>query len=141
WHLPNDFSHFKATTMGYPMIMGRKTFESLPGVLPGRTHIVVSRSGIKTDSAAVLQASGIEAAVAKASELSDQVFVIGGGQIYSQSLAIAHKMLLTQVDVTVEADAFFPPWNQEEWKLEEEVCYPADQQHAYDFCIQTWIRT
>lgn len=141
WHLPKDFSHFKTTTIGYPMIMGRKTFESLPGVLPGRTHIVVSGSGFKNENPQVLQTTSLDDALKIAASMADKVFVIGGGQVYAQSIEIADKMLLTQVDVTLEADAFFPNWNLEDWEIAEETCYPKDHQHAYDFCIQTWTKT
>ncbi len=117
WHIPADFKYFKRVTMGKPMVMGRKTFESLPGILPGRAHIVVSRSGFECDG--VESVSDLNAALEMAKSMSDQdeVFIIGGAQIYALALQqkLVDRMYITQVDSSFEADAFFPDYAAAEW--------------------------
>lgn len=113
WHIPEDFKHFKEITMGKPCIMGRKTYESildqLGKPLPGRTSIVVSRSGYEHEGA--VSASSLEEAINKASaEDSDEVMIIGGAQIYKEALNknLADRVYLTRVHQEPEGDAFFP---------------------------------
>lgn len=120
WHLPEDLKRFKQLTMGKPVIMGRKTFESIIGYLgkplPGRENIVVSKSGYKNDFDAPVFTS-IACAITHAKTRSDdEIFIIGGAQIYTQSIEIADKIHLTQIHENVDGDAFFPPINQKEWK-------------------------
>lgn len=123
WHLPADFKHFKATTMGKPMVMGRKTFQSLPGLLPGRAHIIVSRSGFEADG--THSASSLEEGIALAKELAekdgqDEIFIIGGAQIYAQSLEHADRLVITHVHRTYEGDAHFPEISPENWNVQSE---------------------
>ncbi|NQZ14054.1 MAG: dihydrofolate reductase [Alphaproteobacteria bacterium] len=113
WHIPEDFKHFKEVTMGKPCIMGRKTYESildqLGKPLPGRTSIVVSRSGYEHEGA--LSAASLEEAIEKAkSENTDEVMIIGGAQIYKQALEnnLASRIYLTRVHKSYDGDAFFP---------------------------------
>jgi dihydrofolate reductase len=114
WHLPEDLKHFKALTMGHPMIMGRKTWESLPGRLPGRPHIVVSRNpDYQAEGAAVV--GSLAAAIAAAGD-SDEVFVIGGAELYAQALAIADRLQLTELDAAYDGDASFPDWDRGRWR-------------------------
>jgi len=121
WHLPEDLKHFKALTMGHPMIMGRKTWESLPGRLPGRPHIVVSRdTSYQAEGAEVVHS--LEAAIDAAGRHSDTVFVIGGADIYAQALPLADRMELTEVDAEVQGDATFPPFGKEEWSEIARLC-------------------
>lgn len=118
WHIPEDFKNFKSITMGKPCIMGRKTFESilaqLGKPLPGRTSIVVSRNGF--DHEAAMTAGSLEEAIEKGKAENDQeVMVIGGAQIYEQSLHLADRIYLTRVHQSPEGDAFFPELD-ESWQ-------------------------
>lgn len=142
WHLPKDLQYFKQMTWAMPVVMGRKTFESLSGkALPGRLNIVVTRQ-------AHWQAPGVEvvhslpAAVdlAKAQDYK-KLFVIGGGEIYAAALPLAHELCITQVEANLPADSFFPDWQNHEWKKLKEVFVPADAKNKYDLSFQTWKRT
>lgn len=120
WHLPEDLKRFKQLTMGKPVIMGRKTFESiiqyLGKPLPGRENIVVSKSGYKNDFDTPVFTS-IACAITHAKTRSDdEIFIIGGAQIYTQSIEIADKIHLTQIHENVDGDAFFPQIDQKKWK-------------------------
>lgn len=121
WHIPEDFKHFKRTTMGKPMVMGRKTFQSLPGVLPGRPHIVVSRSGFEADE--VQNIETLEGGIQLAKDLAamegqDEIFIIGGAQIYAQALELGFvdRMVITEVDQAPDGDAFFPAFDEGDWR-------------------------
>ncbi len=124
WHISEDLKRFKRLTMGHPVIMGRKTFESVLGYLkkplPGRENIVISRSGYSTNHDATVF-SDIETAINHAKSRSekqglDEVFIMGGAQIYTQSLELADCLHLTKVHKNVEGDAFFPKFNDNEWQ-------------------------
>ena len=125
WHLPEDLKHFKRTTMGCPLIMGRKSFESLPGILPGRSHVVVSRSEPTPAMIGhndVYCVDSIEKAINRACILAhnagkDKVFVAGGGELYKQTLDLVERMYLTVVHNDYEGDAYFPKLDWEEWKI------------------------
>jgi dihydrofolate reductase len=139
WHLPADFKHFKTLTSGHHIIMGRKTFESLPGVLPNRTHIIITRQeDYKAEGCLVV--NSLDAAIASCLQ-DDEVFVIGGGEIYHQAIDRADKIELTRVfGITPEADAFFPEIDNSKWQLVKEVLHQKDEKHAYDMAFQTYIR-
>ena len=142
WHLPDDFKRFKQLTSGHYIIMGRKTFESFPKPLPNRTHIIITRQKkyaekINCDSCIVVES--IENAIAKTNP-NEENFIIGGGEIYKQSLAFADKIELTRVHGTFAADAFFPEINSDEWILENEEYHPKDEKHQTDFSFQTYIK-
>lgn len=114
------------------MIMGRKTFESLPGLLPGRPHLIVSRSGFKTEGAESF--TSIENAITRAKDLHDEeVFIIGGGQIYTQSLPLADRIYLTEIHAHYEGDAFFPEFDKSTWV--ETSREPQEGDPAYDFVV------
>lgn len=124
WHIPEDFKHFKRTTMGKPMAMGRKTFDSLPGALKGRTHIVISRSApVTEDTQASLQyVASIDEAITRATLIAerdelDEAFIIGGGEIYKQTLSIIDRIYLTIVDGEYEGDTFFPEFDWNMWNI------------------------
>lgn len=119
WRLPSDLRHFKAVTLDAPVIMGRKTFQSIGRPLPGRANIVVSRSGFRSDG--VESVSTLEAALDRGSELARQtgagkVSVIGGGEIYRQALAFADELHVTEVDAAIEGDTCFPPLDSDIWQ-------------------------
>ena len=112
WHIKGDLQYFKAKTLGKPIIMGRKTFDSLPGILPKRTHIVITRT-LKEDSEMVKFVTSLDDAIAYAETLlndlvSDEVMVVGGGQIYKQAIEVADRLYITRVDTAVDGDTFFP---------------------------------
>lgn len=138
WHLPDDFKRFKALTTGHHIIMGRKTFESFPKPLPNRTHIVISRQEGYTAEGCIVVDS-----LEKALEIgpkNENVFIIGGGEIYKIGLPFADKIELTRVFETFEADVFFPEINLNQWKLEREEFHSKDEKHQYDFSYQTFVR-
>ena len=117
WHLPEDMRYFRETTRGKPVIMGRKTWESLPESfrpLPGRKNIVISRNPAYDAAGATLVGS-LEQALRQTAE-TEEVFVIGGADIYWQALPLAHRLYLTEVTRDFDADAFFPEHSASEWK-------------------------
>ena len=138
WHLPDDFKRFKAITSGHYIIMGRKTFESFPKPLPNRTHVVITRQkGYQPEGCIVVDS--IEKALA-ISPKNENVFIIGGGEIYTLGLPFAQKIELTRVHNDFEADVFFPEIDLKQWKLVEEEFHLKDEKHKYDFSFQTFIR-
>ncbi|RZJ30876.1 MAG: dihydrofolate reductase [Flavobacterium sp.] len=138
WHLPDDFKRFKSVTSGHYIIMGRKTFESFPKPLPNRTHVVITRQkDYQADGCIIVDS------IEKALEISpkDQdVFVIGGGEIFTLAMPFADKLDITQVHASVDGDAFFPEIRPDEWKLESSEFHPKDEKHAYDFTFSAFIR-
>lgn len=139
WHLPKDLKHFKELTSGHPIIMGRKTYESIGKALPNRTNIVVSR---KKDwfQEGVLIVGSIKEAVKFAKKIDENIFIIGGGNIYEQTMEIADRLEVTLVKTQLKADTFFPKINSKIWKLSEEICHEKDEKNQYDFCFQTYER-
>lgn len=131
WHLPADLRHFKQVTLGKPVIMGRKTFESIGRPLPGRRNIVISRTA-PADTKGAEWVSSVEQALTMLADQSE-VMVIGGGEIYRQCLPLAQRLYLTEIDMTTEGDAFFPDYQQHgQWQLTEDVLYSADEHNAYN---------
>lgn len=144
WHLPGDFKYFKAMTLGKPIIMGRKTWDSLGRPLPGRLNIVVSRqTDLSLEGAEVYPS--LDAAVARAEEWAkeqgvDELMLIGGAQLYAQGLAQADRLYLTRVALSPEGDAWFPEFDLNQWKLVSNVENPAvEDKPAYSF--EVWERT
>lgn len=121
WHIPEDFAHFKNKTMGHPIIMGRKTFETFPKPLPGRTHIVITRDITYKAPEGVFVCDSIEKAIelAKEKEGGDEIFIIGGGRIYNEALPFTDRLYLTLVDGNFEGDTFFPDYSSFNKKIEE----------------------
>lgn len=138
WHLPKDMRFFKNITWAMPVIMGRKTFESLSGsALNGRLNIVITRqTDWKAENVAVV--NSIDAAYALAFEQDyNEVYVIGGAEIYAQTLEKADIVYLTRVNTIIEADSFFPTLG-EQWELFSEEPFEADAKHAFSFTFQVW---
>jgi dihydrofolate reductase len=132
WHLPADLAHFKATTMGHPMVMGRKTFDSIGRVLPGRRTIVVTRQERWTHPE-------VETAHSMADALSlagpaAEVFVVGGGELYTEAMPYAQRMILTEVADAPEGDTYFPEWVVEDWR-------EVSREHETGFDIATYERS
>ncbi len=138
WHLPDDFRRFKKLTTGHTIIMGRKTFESFPKLLPNRKHVVITRQGDYSPEGAVVVAS-IEEALTKAED-DRQPFIIGGGEIYRQAMDKADKIELTRVHGHFEADTFFPEIDEKKWKLTAEEFHDKDEKHNYPFTYLTYER-
>ena len=121
WHLPQDLKYFKSVTLGKPIIMGRKTFESIGKPLPGRTNIVITRQ-MGWCAEGVHVAHDLPSAIALAKDVAaidgaEEVMVIGGAEIYRSSLGLAQRVYLTRVDLEVDGDAFFPPLAENEWRI------------------------
>lgn len=133
WHLPNDLKRFKSLTMGHHLIAGRKTYQSIGRSLPGRTMIVVTRqAGFMAPDCLV--ASSLKQALRLARERDEtQVFIIGGGQIFAQALALADRMYLTRVHTRSQADVFFPAFDASEWTVVRSEEHSADERHAYAY--------
>ena len=139
WRLPADLQHFKKLTLGHPVIMGRRTFDSIGRPLPQRTNIVVTRQTNWTAPGTETAAS-VAAAVARATELDTQVCIIGGGEIYREALPMANEVYLTEVHTMVEGDAFFPTLSPNEWREEARERHEADERHAFAFSFVTLRR-
>lgn len=137
WHLPNDFKRFKTLTTGHYIIMGRKTFESFPKPLPNRTHVIITRQKNFTAENCIVVDS-LKKAIAICPKDED-VYVIGGGEIYNQSIDFADKLEITKVFHSFEADTFFPEIDTAKWELVSEEFHAKDENHAYDFCFQTYV--
>ncbi len=130
WHLPNDLKRFKFITNNHVVIMGRKTFESIGRVLPNRTNVVITRNKDLVFDGCVMCSSLEEAMERYAAE---DVFIIGGGEIYKQALPFADKVYLTKVDTELEADTFFPELNEKEWELVLLERHLKDDKHPYNY--------
>jgi dihydrofolate reductase len=142
WHLPADLRHFKNITWGLPIIMGRKTYASLTGPLPGRTNIVLTRTaGWSPNNEAVAVVSSPEEALQQArSVFANEVMVIGGGEIYTLFLPLASRIYLTRVDAQPEADTFFPVLDPAKWELRQQLNLEADAKNAYNYSFEIWER-
>jgi len=140
WHLPNDLKFFKSVTMGKPIVMGRKTYESLGRPLPGRLNVVISSQQVAApESVKVL--NSIEAALAYvAQQGTEEVFIIGGGQIFAATLPILNTLYITEVHTTVAADIFFPEIIMEDWSLDWEEEHPTDDQHQFAYTFKKYLR-
>lgn len=144
WHLPGDFKYFKATTLGKPIIMGRKTWDSLGRPLPGRLNIVVSRqAGLELAGAEVF--ASLEEALLRAEQWArekgvDELMLIGGAQLYGQALekGLVSRMYLTRVELSPEGDAWFPEFDREQWKLVSSEAQAEEGKLAYHF--EVWDR-
>ena len=132
WHLPADLAHFKQVTMGKPIIMGRKTYESIGRPLPGRTNIVLTRDdGYQAEG--IVLASSLEQAIDRASEDSDEVMIIGGSNIYEQALGSSDRLYLTLVEEAFEGDAWFPEIDMGQWREVSSESHVADANNPVDY--------
>ena len=131
WHLPEDLKHFKRLTLGHPIIMGRRTWESLGGLLPGREHIVVTRTpGYDAPGAAV--ASSLAAALALCAG-EPVVFVIGGREIFAEALPLAAGLVMTEIHRDYEGDTWFPPYERSQWRETQRERHAAADGTKFDF--------
>lgn len=143
WHLPADLKHFKALTLGKPIIMGRKTWDSLGRPLPGRLNLVVSRQpGLQLEGAEVF--ASLDAALERAdawarAEDAEELMLIGGAQLYEQGLAQADRLYLTRVELSPEGDAWFPEVNAAHWRLASSIEHLAAE-HVPAYAFEVWER-
>lgn len=138
WHLPADLKFFKETTMGCPVIMGRRTWESFEGGLPGRDCIVVTRNPDLDIEEAVV-ASSLESAIAEAGEAA-QVFIAGGGEIYRLAMPLADRIILTRIHASPDGDATFPPLDEQTWRRDSSEHREADERNAHACTFEIWQR-
>jgi dihydrofolate reductase len=139
WHLPNDFAHFKRVTMGKPIVMGRKTHQSIGRALPGRHNIVLSRQ--KSCWPNCSSANSLDEAIALCGD-AHEIMVIGGSTLYQEALPKANKIILTLVDHhDKDGDAFFPEINDEQWHRKQLMSHPADERHSFAFMITEYQKT
>lgn len=129
WHLPADLKYFRERTRGHPVIMGRRTYESVGRPLPGRRNIVLSRSPDFRPSG-VEVADSLEAALELVRE-ADEVFLLGGEEIFRAGLEIADRLYLTEIDAEFCGDTFFPEFDRKQWRVLESRLHPADEQNPY----------
>ncbi len=138
WRLPDDLKRFKALTLGKPIIMGRKTYESIGRPLPGRKNIIITRrADLHIDGCVVVDS--VAAALA-AAEPAEEVILGGGGDLYAQLIDRVTTIHLTRVHTTLEGDVYFPPLAAEDWQWTVEARHPADERHAHAFTFETLIR-
>jgi dihydrofolate reductase len=133
WHLPGDLAWFKRNTLNKPVIMGRKTFESIGRPLPGRLNIVISsKSG---EHEGVTWVTSVDAALAAAGDV-EEVMVMGGGRVYEQLLPKANRLYLTHIDAEVEGDTHFPDYEPDDWESTFSEFHDADEQNSHGYCFE-----
>ena len=137
WNLPDDLQRFKSLTSGHYIIMGRKTFDTFPKLLPNRTHIVVSNKKNLNVPDEVIVVNNISDAI-EISKNDPNPYIIGGGQIYKLGINLVDKIELTRVHNTFEADTFFPELNLNKWKLVSKPFHDVDQKHYNSFTYETY---
>ena len=140
WNLPNDLKFFKNTTWGMPVIMGRKTFESVNKPLPGRINIVITtQADWKAEGVTTVNSLDAAFSAAEATNCKEW-FIIGGGEIYRQSMDLIQRIYITRVHVSPDGDTFYPEIDAAEWKLISSQKFEADEKHAYSYSFEIWDR-
>lgn len=137
WHLPADLKFFKNTTIGCPVIMGRKTYESIGRLLPGRKNIIITRNTDYHVTGAEIHTS-VEGAIKYCTE--EKIFIIGGAEIFKLTMPLTTEIYRTVVRSEFEADVFIPEINKNDFKMVWEECHAADEKNKYDYCFQKWER-
>lgn len=133
WHLPEDLKHFKALTTGHHIIMGRKTYESLGRLLPNRVTVIVTRNkSYKVEGALVVHS--LQDAI-QLCKNDDEVFIIGGAELYKDGLQVANQLYITEVDLKVQGDAFFPEFDLNEWQETVRTAHVNEQGLAFNYVI------
>ncbi len=137
WRLSKDLKHFKSLTENHPVVMGRKTYESIGKPLPNRTNIVVSRKE-NWFQENILIVSKLKEAIKFAKKIDEDIFIIGGGEIYKQTMELADRLEITLVEEDFEADTFFPKIDPEIWEKTNEEFHQKDEKNDHDFYFQTY---
>lgn len=136
WHLPEDLKRFRALTMGHHIIMGRKTYDSLGRLLPGRTTVIVTRNtDYKVEGALIAHSLQDAIALCKA---DDEVFLIGGAELYQEGLKLSSKLYITEITLDVEGDAYFPEYSSDEWQESSREAHVSEQGLAFNYV--TYVR-
>ena len=139
WDLPNDLKFFRSTTSGHPVIMGRKTFESIGHPLPKRRNIVITRgTAYEAEGAEIVHS--IDDALSLFADDDEEVFIIGGGEVYQQALPLADRVYLTRVHTVIEGDAFFPELDDEGWEEVSSEHHGTDEEHEFAYTFFTFER-
>ena len=139
WHLPAELQYFKQVTMGKPIIMGRKTYESIGKPLPGRKNIVItSQQDYQADGISIVHS--LDAALQQVQD-APEVMIIGGAKIYEQAVHLANRMYVTVIDHCFEGDTFFPHWDTHLWQVIAQMTYAADEKNPYAYKTMTLERT
>ncbi|QXC37839.1 type 3 dihydrofolate reductase [Aeromonas jandaei] len=140
WHMPADLAHFKRVTLGKPVLMGRKTFESIGRPLPGRRNLVISRNP-DYQAEGIEVVGSVEAALALLADNEvAEVMVIGGGHLYAELLPKADCLYLTRIELEVEGDTRFPAFADEQWQCVEREVHQADEKNPHPYRFETWLR-
>lgn len=140
WHLPGDLQFFRNTTWGFPVIMGRKTFESMGKPLKGRQNIVITRQPDYSHPGITVVSSIPEGIRAAEEQDAKEIFITGGTEIFLQSFPLVGRIYRTRVHTTVEGDAFFPEISEKEWVLKHSEAHPADEKNPFAYTFETWER-
>ena len=141
WHLPDDLKFFKRTTLGKPVLMGRKTYDSLGKPLVNRLNVVISRTDVQLPEGVVLVHSIEDGIKRIKQEATEEGFILGGGIIFEQTMNIVDRLYITRVHTHLDgADTFFPDIEEGQWKLVWEEHHPEDEKHKYSFTFQQWDR-
>ncbi|MDX3913484.1 MULTISPECIES: dihydrofolate reductase [Olivibacter] len=140
WHMPADLKFFRKTTSGHTVIMGRKTFESVGEALPKRRNIVITRqANFQADNIEVV--NSLEEALAACEHEKEEIFIVGGAQIYEQAMSLTDRIYLTRINHDFQdADTFFPEINDEEWQLEEVEHHESDEKNPYDYSFYLYSK-
>ena len=138
WHLPADLARFKRLTMGHHLIMGRRTFESIGRLLPGRTAVVLTRDrSWSCDGAHVVHTAGEARQIAAA---DDEAFIIGGAEVFALFLPVVDRLYLTRIHAAIEGDTRFPSFDETDWNLVSTEDHEPDDRHAYPYSFRTYDR-
>ena len=137
WHISEDMRFFKRTTSGHPVIMGRKTYDSLGRPLPNRTNVVISRTAEHIEGCTI--ARSLEEAIALF-PAEEEIFIIGGAQIYALALEIADRLYITRVEHSYQGDTSFPEWDSTQWQLTEREAFECGEKYPYPFAFERYER-
>lgn len=141
WYLPADLKYFKRTTLGHHILMGRKSYLSIGKPLPRRTNLVLTRNTFFT-AAGIQVVHSIEEGIELAKAAGeDELFIIGGGEIYRQSMELVDRMYITEVDIETEGDTFFPKIDESRWELSSEEYHEADERNKWNYCFKIYDRS
>ena len=140
WHIPADLKYFKETTLGHIVIMGRKNFESIGKPLPNRTNIILTRNKSFFRSDCVIFDSIEKAIFYAKNEGEKELFIIGGAEIYKQSIEYWDRIYITEIDLEVEGDKYFPELNYDNWQLENDIEYKKSEKSKYDLHFKLYNR-
>ncbi len=140
WHLSNDLKNFKKLTSGHPVVMGRKTFDSIGKDLPNRLNFVITSKPEHVNAYNICIVSSLEQAIKKAGLAGKEIFIIGGASIYKQSLDLVDKLIITHVDYDGEADTYMPKIDWNKWKVVDNQQFKKDERNDFDFEVVTYLK-